>query len=118
LKNNPIFQKVAQKVPKAKISTTKLNLKAQNIFIKPLLKPKNTNNKPHFEIAYLGENVFNLLHQKVAQNITISFGYFIFSKNHIEPPKVAQLAKNRPIWSHCTYRSFVRLLWLRSGMER
>jgi hypothetical protein len=38
----PIFQKIAQKVSKskkAKISTTKLNLKAQNIYIKPLLKP-------------------------------------------------------------------------------
>ncbi len=37
-----ISQKVAQTVPKpkkAKISTTKLNLKAQKIYIKPLLKP-------------------------------------------------------------------------------
>ncbi len=25
--------------------------------------------------------------------------YFNHSKNHNEPPKVAQLAKNRPIWS-------------------
>ncbi len=31
--------------------------------------------------------------QKIAQNIAISLGYFIFSKNHNEPPKVAQLAK-------------------------
>ncbi len=29
-------------------------------------------------------------------------GYFIFSKNHIESPKVAQLARNRPIWSPAT----------------
>ncbi len=36
----PIFQKVAQKVSQvAKIYTTKLNLEAQNISIKPLLKP-------------------------------------------------------------------------------
>jgi hypothetical protein len=34
-----------------------------------------------------------MLLQKVAQNVTISFGYFIFSKNHNELPKVAQLAK-------------------------
>jgi hypothetical protein len=67
------------------------------------LKPKNTYNKPCFKTAYLGKNLFYLLHQKVAQNITISLGYFIFSKNHNEPPKVAQLAKNGPIWSHCTY---------------
>jgi hypothetical protein len=41
----------------------------------------------------LGENAKNLLKQKVAQNVAISLGYFIFSKNHNEPPKVAQLAK-------------------------
>jgi hypothetical protein len=33
-----------------------------------------------------------LLQQKVA----ISFGYFMFSKNHDDPPKVAQLAKKSP----------------------
>jgi len=59
------------------------------------LKPSNTYNKPCFEIAYLGENSINLLKQKVA----IILGYFILSKNHNEPPNVAQLAKNRPIWS-------------------
>jgi hypothetical protein len=83
----PIFLKVAQTVckpKKAKIFTTKHNLKAQNIYIKPLLKP---------------ENVINLLKQKVAQSFTISSGYFIFSKNHYEPPKVAQLVKDCPIWS-------------------
>jgi hypothetical protein len=56
----------------------------------PLLKPKNTCNKPHFKTAYLGENDKKLLKQKVAQNIANSLGYFIFSKSH---PKVAQLAK-------------------------
>jgi hypothetical protein len=56
------------------------------------LKPKNTY-KPSFETAYLGENVINLLQQKVTQNIPISFSYLIFSKNHNEPPKVAQLVK-------------------------
>ncbi len=38
------FGKVAKTVAKptiAKISTSKLNLKVQNIYIKPLLKPKN-----------------------------------------------------------------------------
>jgi hypothetical protein len=52
-----------------------------------------------FETAYLGEKVIILLQQKVAQNVAISLGYFIFPKNHNEPPKVAQLAKNHPIWS-------------------
>ncbi len=81
------------------MSTTKLKLKAQDIYIKPLLKPKYTYNKPCFETAYIGKNVINLLQQKVAQNVHISLGNFILSKNHKEPPKVAQLAKNSPIWS-------------------
>jgi len=40
-KTCPIFQKVAKTVvkPRAKISTSKLNLRVQNIYIKPLLKP-------------------------------------------------------------------------------
>jgi hypothetical protein len=42
-KKLPIFSKIAQKVAKSKkrpkISTTKLNLKAQYIYNKPLLKP-------------------------------------------------------------------------------
>ncbi len=39
------------------------------------------------------EKVKDLLKQKVAQNVIITLGYFIFSKNHNEPSKVAQLAK-------------------------
>jgi hypothetical protein len=34
-----------------------------------------------------------LIKQKVAQKVTIILGYFIFSKNHNEPPKVAQVVK-------------------------
>jgi hypothetical protein len=34
-----------------------------------------------------------LLEQKVALKVAIILGYFMFSKNHNEPPKVAQLAK-------------------------
>jgi hypothetical protein len=66
------------------------------------MKPSNTYNKPCSETAYFSENVINLLKQKVAQNVTISLGYFIFSNNHNEPPKVAQLAKNRPILPPCS----------------
>jgi hypothetical protein len=107
-KIRPIFQKVAKTVSKpkkAKISTTKLKLKAQNIYIKPLLKPQNTFNKPCFETAYLCENVINLLKQKVAQNVAISLGYFIFSKIHNEPPNVTQFMKKCPIWSLSIYWS-------------
>ncbi len=71
------FGKSSQTVAKpksAKISTLNLNLKVQNIYIKPLFKPKNTGNKHYFKIVHLGENVKNLLKQKVAQNVTISLG--------------------------------------------
>ena len=46
--------------------------------------------KLFFETAYLGENIINLFQQKAAQNVAISLGYFIFSKNQEEPPKLAQ----------------------------
>jgi hypothetical protein len=52
-----IFQRIAQKIAKSKktkISTTKLNLKTQNNYVKPLLKPQNTYNKPCYETAFLG----------------------------------------------------------------
>jgi hypothetical protein len=58
------------------------------------LKPLNTYSKLYSKTAYLGENVINLLKQKVAQNVAIILGHFIFTKNHNEPPKVAQLVKN------------------------
>jgi hypothetical protein len=76
------FKKVAPKVSKAKkakISTTELNLKAQNIYIKPLFKTY-TYSKPCFETTYLGESVINLLQKKVVQNFAISLGYFIVKK--------------------------------------
>ncbi len=62
--NHQIFQRIAQKVAKskkAKISTIQVYLKTQNIYIKPLLEPESTYNKPCFETAYLGKNVINLL---------------------------------------------------------
>jgi hypothetical protein len=50
-----ILEKVSKTVALTKvanISTSKLNLKAQNIYIKPLLKPNDTCNKPYFKTAY------------------------------------------------------------------
>jgi hypothetical protein len=37
--------------------------------------------------------------QKVAQKVAMHLSYLILSKNLNEPPKIAQLAKNSPIWS-------------------
>jgi hypothetical protein len=41
------------------------------------------------ETVYLGEDLIHLLRQKVAQKVTIILGFFILSKNHNEPSKVA-----------------------------
>ncbi len=49
-------------------------------------------NKSCFETTYLSENVMNLLKQKVAKSVAISFGYFIYN----DPLKVAQLTENCP----------------------
>ncbi len=64
------------------------NLKVQNINIniKPLFNPKNTCNKPGFKTVLLGKNVKKKkknYKQKAAQNVPISFGHFIFTKNII-----------------------------------
>jgi hypothetical protein len=77
--------------------------------MKLLLKPYNTYSKPSFETTFLDENVKNLITQKVATFL----GYFIFSKNHNEIPKVAQYMKSHPIWStwdQCYKTFFVRNL--------
>jgi hypothetical protein len=58
----------------AKISTSKFNLKVQNIYIKPLLELKNTYNKPCLKSAYLRENVKKMFKKKGAQNVTHFFG--------------------------------------------
>jgi len=47
------LEKVAQN---ATVSTSKLNLEVQNVYIKPHLKPLNTYNKPLVETSCLGEN--------------------------------------------------------------
>jgi hypothetical protein len=90
-----LLKKSSQNSCQAKISPSKLNLKVQNIYIfKPLLKPKNTCNKPYFKTGLLGKNVKHLLQQKVAQTVAISFSCLIFSKSHKWRPKVAQFVKN------------------------
>jgi hypothetical protein len=39
--------------------------------------------------------------QKIAQNVSISLGYFIFSNDHTELQRITQSAKRRSIWSRC-----------------
>ncbi len=83
-----ILEKVAKTGAKPKspnVSASKLNLKVQNIYNKPLLKPDG----PCFETAYFGENVKKLLKKAVAQMVAITMGYFIFSKICNGQPRVA-----------------------------
>jgi len=54
LEKSPIFGKIAKLVAQPKKCwkyISKPNLKVQNIYIKPLLKPKNTHNNSCFETA-------------------------------------------------------------------
>jgi hypothetical protein len=50
-----------------------------------------------------------LLKQKGAPKVAIILDYFIFSKNHNEPPKVAQLAKKSPnlVTLHVMYSGII-----------
>jgi hypothetical protein len=58
----------------------------QNIYIKAEFESPKHLHQTTFETLnihnklYLGENTINLFKQKVAQNVTISLGYFIFKK--------------------------------------
>jgi hypothetical protein len=45
------------------------------------------------EIAGLSKNVDNLVRHKLAQNVSNSLGYLIFTKKNNGLPKVAQFAK-------------------------
>jgi hypothetical protein len=94
LKIAQFLEKVAKTVAKprnVKISTAKLNLKFQNICIKPLLKFKITYNKPCFETAYSGLKIIILFIVKSSPKSI--FGLLKFPKNAIK------LAKNCPFGS-------------------
>jgi hypothetical protein len=71
LKIAQFLEKVAKIVAKprnVKISTAKLNLKFQNICIKPLLKFKITYNKPCFETAHSDFKIIVLDSKKLPKN--------------------------------------------------
>ncbi len=65
-----IWKKVAKKVtePKnAKISTSKLNWKVQNIYIKTTSETLNVYNKPRFNTSFLVKDVKIMVKNKVAK---------------------------------------------------
>jgi hypothetical protein len=61
------------------ISSAKLELKAQYIYIKPLLKPENAHNKSYFATVDLDENVNIYLSEKTAQRLLFG-AYLSFQK--------------------------------------
>ncbi len=75
---------------KSKIPTTKLYLKVQNIYIKPLWNDKISKSNHVLKIAYLDENVKIWLIAKMLEFLWATY----LSKNPNEHPNVAQLAKN------------------------
>ncbi len=87
--NAHFFQKVVQTVFKLK--------KCQNIYNKAQLeRPKHLHQTTFEPLKYLQQSMtwnrlfgWNLLKQKVVQYFAIFWGYFIFSKNPNESPKVA-----------------------------
>jgi hypothetical protein len=78
-----------KKLPKQTPSQKGQNIYNKASFERPKHLYQTTFETLTYVTAYLNENVINLFNQNVAQNVTISLGYFIFSK----PPKVAQLQK-------------------------
>jgi hypothetical protein len=97
---------------------TKLTLKVQTTYIKPLMKPLTAYNKACFETAYLGENAKKLLKQKVAQSVASSLGYFIFSKSHNGHQKVARFGKSPNLilrlQSACPWKKLLCVLVMKS----
>jgi len=76
-----------------KKSTSKLNLKVQNIYIAPLLKPKKLHNKSCFETDY-GENIKISFCQKLPKMSFLELLHLL--KNHDKLSKIAKLAKKTP----------------------
>jgi hypothetical protein len=77
-----------------KIFTSELDLKVQNINIKPLL---NTSSITCFKMKMWKK----LLWQKGSPKRCHVLGYLFLSKSHNELLKVAQIPNNHPIWSPC-----------------
>jgi hypothetical protein len=91
-------QMIFKKLPN--FSESSPNSLRSKIYNKAWFKSPKFQHQNHFRnLITSQQTMFWNSRHKVAQNVTLSLGYFISSKNHNEVPKVAQLAKNRPIWS-------------------
>jgi hypothetical protein len=75
--------------------------KLKNIYIKADLKPQKTYIKRSYEMAFIGKILKMLMSSKVAQKFADFQGEFFILKIHLGLSKVAQMAKNRLILSHC-----------------
>jgi len=78
-----MLEKVARTVAKQKnykISASKCNLKVQNIYINHFGNLKKHLQKTYYKTALFRWKWKKMPKQKVAQNVAISLGYFVFSK--------------------------------------
>jgi len=74
--------------------------KLKNIYIKADLKPQKTYIKRSYVMAFIGKILKMLMSSKVAQKFADFQGEFFILKIRLGLSKVAQMAKNRLIWSH------------------
>ncbi len=97
-----VDQKIGKKCPMfLKVAKTVANRpKMPKLYTEAQIECPKYLNKNNFEtLKYLQQTMFwndlfrwkckSLLTEKVAQNVAISLGYFVFSKNNNELPKVA-----------------------------
>jgi hypothetical protein len=75
--------------------------KLKNIYIKADLKPQKTYIKRSYAMAFIGKILKMLMSSKVAQKFADFQGQFFILKIRLGLSKVAQMTKNRLIWSHC-----------------
>ncbi len=108
-KNHPIFEKSSQ--------NSRFSKKCLNIYIKAQFESLKHVQQTTFEaLKYLQNHVLKLVISVNVKKIARAKSnpkcclYYIFSKSRNGHPKVAQLVKNRPIWSPCFHPHW---LWIR-----
>jgi hypothetical protein len=87
------LEKVAKTVAQPKISMSTLSLKVQSIYIKPILKPKNTCKNT----LNLWKNVKIFAQARSSQKCHYFFGLLHLLKSHNWQQRKAQLAIYQPI---------------------
>jgi hypothetical protein len=84
------LEKLAKELLSQKTSTSKLNLKVQNIYIKTILKPKNCS-IPCLVTAYLVEIVKNCYSKKKPEMLHFWRLFYLIKKSFKKLPKLVTL---------------------------